>query len=476
MRVPHPDLAAPLLGLAAMLALGCGDSSGPTPEKVAETGTIRVSTSTLGLSPDPDGYSIVVTGVPGPAVGATGTIEIAGLPAGEHTVELGGVAANCRIEGSNPRKVNLAPGGTAEIVFTVRCSNMTSVKVTTITTGIDRDTNGYFLNLHGTGFLSVRLPSNGTVSLSPNPGNYPLSLSDMAANCDVISPSPRQIAVVIGSPLEITLDIRCEEPKQLAFVRGEGAAAEIYVMRSNRTDETRNTFNSVPDIDPAWSPDGRKIVFASLRDENYEIYVMDSNGGNQTRLTTLAAPDYRPAWSPDGRRIAFVSERDGNAEIYVMDADGTNPRRLTSEAGADSDPAWSPDGSRIAFRSERGGSNGIWVMNADGSGAARITTNPVAGGDADPAWSPDGARIAFVSSLNVRFGRGLAIVNADGSARILLFEGSAVSKPAWSPNGRKIAAADDDFYYGREIFVVSTDGIRTYTYLGAGGSHPAWRP
>lgn len=85
------------------------------------------------------------------------------------------------------------------------------------------------------------------------------------------------------------------------------------------------------------------------------------------RLTDTGG--YWPTWSPDGRKIAFASERDGNSEIYVMNADGSNVTRLTDAGG--NFPAWSPDGRRIAFAS--GGGPDIYVMNADGSIVTRLT-------------------------------------------------------------------------------------------------------
>ena len=82
---------------------------------------------------------------------------------------------------------------------------------------------------------------------------------------------------------------------------------------------------------PAWSRDGRTIVFVSWRDGNGEVYAMDADGSGPRNLTQNPAKDVRPAWSPDGRRIAFVSRRDGNSEVYVMDADGSGKRNLTRD-------------------------------------------------------------------------------------------------------------------------------------------------
>ena len=88
---------------------------------------------------------------------------------------------------------------------------------------------------------------------------------------------------------------------------------------------------------PAWSRDGRTIVFVSWRDGNGEVYAMDADGSGPRNLTQHPAKDVRPAWSPDGRRIAFVSRRDGNAEVYVMNADGSGKRNLTRDRASDDD-------------------------------------------------------------------------------------------------------------------------------------------
>ena len=74
---------------------------------------------------------------------------------------------------------------------------------------------------------------------------------------------------------------------------------------------------------PAFNP--ALIAFATARDGNEEIYVMNADGSSPTLLLNDAADDLNPAWSPDGKKIAFATGRDGNDEIYVMNADGSGP-------------------------------------------------------------------------------------------------------------------------------------------------------
>ncbi len=84
-----------------------------------------------------------------------------------------------------------------------------------------------------------------------------------------------------------------------------------------------------------------------------------------------------PAWSPDGSTIAFASKRSGTFDLYAMSRDGSGTRRLTSTKEDDTQPTWSPDGDRIAFA--RGASSRLFVMNADGSGARRVTDEEARG-------------------------------------------------------------------------------------------------
>ena len=132
---------------------------------------------------------------------------------------------------------------------------------------------------------------------------------------------------------------------------------ELYVVNADGSGKRALSRTAHFASPPAWSPDGRKIVFRSVRHRNQDIYVMNADGTGERRLTRHPADDRDPAWSPDGRKIAFVSDRDrsrdGVSEIYVVNADGSGERRLTHNVRPDSSPAWSPDGRKIAFASRR---------------------------------------------------------------------------------------------------------------------------
>ncbi|MCU0475566.1 MAG: hypothetical protein MUC99_05560, partial [Anaerolineae bacterium] len=151
------------------------------------------------------------------------------------------------------------------------------------------------------------------------------------------------------------------------------------------------TTDPADDVEPAWSPDGRRIVFASNRDGNYEIYVMNVDGSNLVRLTNDPSDDRSPAWSPDGQYIAFHSTRGTvTSDIFVMRADGSNPVQLTDDPAYDLAPAWSADGRRIAFHTQRnGGDNDIAIMDFNGANQTVLTDN--AAFDADATFGRDGS-------------------------------------------------------------------------------------
>jgi Tol biopolymer transport system component len=204
---------------------------------------------------------------------------------------------------------------------------------------------------------------------------------------------------------------------------------------------------------------------------------MEADGSNQVNLTNNPAIDMQPVWSPDGSRVVFASTRDrDNFELYVMGADGTAPTRITHSEGTGFGPAgpdWSPDGNRIAFWNVADGdeTGQIYVMNVDGSEIMQLTD--IEGPwKFDPVWSPNGNQIAFLGGS----GAGVFIMDADGSNLVQINEGGGW--PDWSPDGSQITYPCPPAGGWNEIYVSNADGTGEVNLT----NHPAddtwgsWRP
>ena len=148
-------------------------------------------------------------------------------------------------------------------------------------------------------------------------------------------------------------------------------------------------------VSPAVSPDGTQVAFSALGD-----LWLHTIGGDAERLTDDPWIEADPAWSPDGGRLAFASDRDGSLDLYVRDLGVGSDRRVTEGAAA-AMPAWSPDGSRLAFV---GSASGTAVQVVDLATGVVETLRAGLNGAGRPSWSPDGASV-LVSALSPYSGR-----------------------------------------------------------------------
>ena len=201
---------------------------------------------------------------------------------------------------------------------------------------------------------------------------------------------------------------------------------------------------------PAWSPDGRHLVFQRLAGalrpngttvnnaqsiERDELVVTDANGHHPRTLVWLGpwrGDPQAPAWSPDGKRIVFVGKYMDSATngsgcecraIYVVDADGAHMHRITPFGlRPGGRPDWSPDGTTILFRTHPGedpsGTNAeLYTVRPDGTHLHRLTN--VGGGDRvlEGSYSPDGTSIVFETSRGAVGGElpDVFVMTADGT-------------------------------------------------------------
>lgn len=162
---------------------------------------------------------------------------------------------------------------------------------------------------------------------------------------------------------------------------------------------TRLTYGPWDDINPAISPDGQTVAFASNRSGYWDIYLLDLPSSGITRLTDSLAYEASPAWSPDNKWLVYEAYANENLELKIQSVIAPDDIiLLTNSLAADFSPVWSPDGRRIVFVSNRSGENEIWLADLDKSEEQRfqnISQSP-SSKENHPAWSPDGTSLVWV--------------------------------------------------------------------------------
>ncbi|HJR06105.1 MAG TPA: winged helix-turn-helix domain-containing protein [Pyrinomonadaceae bacterium] len=200
------------------------------------------------------------------------------------------------------------------------------------------------------------------------------------------------------------------------------------------TDEL-NSRNSLT----AFSPDGRKIAFTSMRrGSGYQLWLMDSDGRNQTQLTTDADAAYSATWYASGARLAFQCMREGRTTLSVIELEGRRETAL-AEAGNFEFLRLSPDAQQVAFTYAPDNFFNVGIMPSAGGQPRQLTFEKTFTGLAN--WSPDGRWLAFQSKRGDDMQ--IMLVPPDGSAPPTQLTSDAGDKwpYGWSPDGTKIAYA-----------------------------------
>ena len=268
---------------------------------------------------------------------------------------------------------------------------------------------------------------------------------------------------------------------------------EIFTISPAGGNPTPLTDNAIPDIDPSWSADGRRLAFVRGRtfcpNGNADVWTMDAAGGHQHQVTHGPAFDFSPSFSPGGRRILMV--RDG--KIVIIRTDGTELERLTRHVAA-GELEFSPNGRWIVFEGKprKGRPAGIWKMRRDGT-HKRLLANPArdprgdlgSDGYESPDFSPDGSHIVFSRCFfeGHQCSTDDILMRSDGSHKRVLGPGGGF-EPVFSPDGRRIAAVVqscdvDTCTWSIVSFARSGSDVRTVTQSHGSPplvGNPSWQP
>jgi eukaryotic-like serine/threonine-protein kinase len=205
---------------------------------------------------------------------------------------------------------------------------------------------------------------------------------------------------------------------------------------------------------PAWSPNGKALLYTGEAGKIRKIFRKDLASGEDSQLTHGDFDELQPAWSPDGKQTAFVRARQPgvklqpgdvfgqfqDGDVWVLDLASGEESKLVENAF---NPAYSPDGQRIAVDASWAGPRRVWLLDRQGHNPQQVTTDTseeVA--HLAPTWSPDGKKIVFQNLARTKFD--IRVVNLDSKQMNWITNDFRINiRPSWSPSGRFIYFSSD---------------------------------
>jgi Tol biopolymer transport system component len=219
------------------------------------------------------------------------------------------------------------------------------------------------------------------------------------------------------------------------------------------------------EMEPAVSPDGKKILFVSST-KQYDLIQVPLDGSPFKNLTLTSRNEKAPAWSPQGDYFAYASDRNGSDVILLRSPSEGWERSVVTQKDFEgsnlisfSRPAFSPDGQRIAYHCNTSERTTIWISNIAGGSPVRLTADRH--NQFCPAWSPDGEWLAYIYSDSGKYVLSRARFGASGSSTVIKTD-ALYFQPQWSPKGNWIL-----YHSNQGLSLVSPDAKGTQL-LGKG--------
>jgi Tol biopolymer transport system component len=232
-----------------------------------------------------------------------------------------------------------------------------------------------------------------------------------------------------------------------------GLTDDIWLLDVARGVLSRFTSDPGTEGDPIWSPDGRRLVFASSRNGPQNLFEKALSGGTETLLMASDQPTYPEDWSRDGRFIVYVSPMGGRGIWILPLSNDRKPFVFLEDPFMKDEPHFSPDGRWLAYYSNESGQAEVYVQPFPGPGErVRASTD----GGSQPRWRKDGSEL-FYLALD---GRLMAVAIKDGSAMEL-----GVPKVLFQTPITAITRSVDQY-------AVTADGQRFVVLAPVGGGAP----
>jgi len=221
---------------------------------------------------------------------------------------------------------------------------------------------------------------------------------------------------------------------KVAFASNRGGKWAIFVFSVDPVRDLRfYNPNARMNLYPSFTADSKQIVFGSTAgsDRCCRIFIANLDGSNLRPLTTSVFIDAEPKVNPKtGADVVFASGRSGPEQIYKMNIDGGDVERLSDGTGEASNPAWHPNGQKIAFAWTRGfaaGKFNIFIMDVTTRSYNQLTHDE--GKNENPSWAPDGIHLAFMSNRTGT--EQIWTMLADGSQPQQITKQGLNSTPVW---------------------------------------------
>ena len=313
--------------------------------------------------------------------------------------------------------------------------------------------------------------------------------------------------------------------KQVVYVRNfmdvmkDRRQSNLWVINADGSEHRPITTGKNNDHSPAWSPDGKRLVYISRASGSPQLYCRWMDSGQTAKLTHVTAPPAHPVWSPDGKQIAFTMQviekprpfvempakpegaewadppkvirdvhyrrdgsgylKEGRHQLFVVAAEGGAVRQMTDGPYDHRSPVvWAPDGKSLIFSANRRLDSDLDPLNTEiyeiflVDRSIKALTNHK-GPDEQPALSPDGKQIAFVGFDDQRTGyqaHRLYLMNRDGTGRKQLGIGldRDLRNPVWNRDGSGVYVLHEEHGTSRITFV-PLEGAAKRVVDGVGG-------